>query len=58
MTLTKDRSTILIEYFTKKGIDSSRMKIVPFGDTKPVADNGTEEGKAQNNRVDVNIGFQ
>lgn len=58
MTLTKDRSTILIEYFTKKGIDVNRMKVVPFGDTKPIADNVTEEGKVQNNRVDVKIGFQ
>jgi flagellar motor protein MotB len=32
--------------------------VVPFGDTKPIADNVTEEGKVQNNRVDVKIGFQ
>jgi outer membrane protein OmpA-like peptidoglycan-associated protein len=33
MTLTKDRAAALQEYFIKKGIDSSRLKIVPFGDT-------------------------
>jgi outer membrane protein OmpA-like peptidoglycan-associated protein len=58
MTLTKDRSSVIIEYFTKKGIDTTRLKIVPFGDTKPIADNGTDEGKVQNNRIEVKIGFQ
>jgi outer membrane protein OmpA-like peptidoglycan-associated protein len=57
MTLTKDRAAALQEYFIKKGIDSSRLKIVPFGDTKSIADNNTNEGKEKNNRVEVSFGF-
>lgn len=57
MTLTKDRAAVLQEYFLKKGIDSNRIKIVPFGDTKSIADNSTNEGKEKNNRVEVSIGF-
>jgi outer membrane protein OmpA-like peptidoglycan-associated protein len=57
MTLTKDRAAVLIEYFSKKGIDSSRLKITPFGDTKSIVDNNTNEGKDKNNRVEVSFNF-
>jgi len=57
MTLTKDRAAVLQDYFVKKGIDISRLKIVPFGDTKSIADNSTNEGKEKNNRVEVSFGF-
>jgi outer membrane protein OmpA-like peptidoglycan-associated protein len=58
MTLTKDRAAILLDYFTKKGVDSSRLKLTPYGDTKSVADNTTIEGKEKNNRVEVSIAFK
>jgi OOP family OmpA-OmpF porin len=48
---------VLQDYFVKKGIDISRIKIVPFGDTKSIADNSTNEGKEKNNRVEVSFGF-
>ncbi len=57
MTLTKDRATVLQDYFSKKGIDSSRLNITPFGDSKSVADNSTNEGKEKNNRVEVSLKF-
>ena len=35
-----------------KGIDCKRLIPVGFGETKPVADNKTPDGKAQNRRTD------
>jgi outer membrane protein OmpA-like peptidoglycan-associated protein len=35
------------------GIPMHRMAAVAYGDSKPVADNGTKEGRAQNRRVTV-----
>ncbi len=37
----------------KKGIASKRIDAQGYGQEKPIADNATEEGRAQNRRVDV-----
>lgn len=50
-TLTEKRALAVARWLVAKGIDCKRVIPVGFGDTKPVADNGTPEGKAQNRRV-------
>lgn len=43
-----------IAYFLKhKGISEDRIKIISYGETKPIADNETEEGRKQNRRVEI-----
>jgi len=38
--------------FCKTGIDESRLKTKDWGESKPVDDNSTPEGKANNRRVE------
>ncbi len=52
MDLSKRRSLSVAHWLTGKGIDCKRLIPVGFGQTKPIADNNTPEGKAQNRRVD------
>jgi K(+)-stimulated pyrophosphate-energized sodium pump len=37
------------------GVDKSRLAAEGYGDQHPVADNGTEEGRAQNRRIAMRI---
>lgn len=49
--LSLNRAKAVKEYLVSKGIDATRLTAVGYGDTVPVADNDTPEGKAQNRRT-------
>jgi outer membrane protein OmpA-like peptidoglycan-associated protein len=34
-----------------KGVDATRLSAIGYGDTKPLSDNKTEEGRAKNRRT-------
>ena len=53
LALSKKRAESVKKYLVGKGVDGNRLTTGGFGDTKPVADNGTDEGKAQNRRVEL-----
>ena len=49
--LSKQRAQILIEYFTSKGIEKSRIVIDFRGENEPIGTNKSKEGKQLNRRV-------
>lgn len=51
--LSQGRAKSVVAAITAKGIDGSRLTAKGYGDTRPVADNATEEGKASNRRVEL-----
>lgn len=55
MKLGQRRAQSVFDYLTAKGVSASRLKIVSYGLTKPVAPNTTEDGRAKNRRVDLVI---
>jgi len=55
LKLSQDRADAVRNYLIKKGISSSRITAVGYGDSLPVFENSTEEGKAKNRRTEVKI---
>jgi outer membrane protein OmpA-like peptidoglycan-associated protein len=56
MRLSKLRAKTVARYLTEfKGIPEVNMKVEWYGETKPVSDNSTEEGKQRNRRVEVKV---
>jgi outer membrane protein OmpA-like peptidoglycan-associated protein len=53
MVLSQGRAQAVLAYLTGKGEPADRMNAIGKGDTEPVADNSTRDGRAQNRRVDV-----
>jgi len=53
--LSSERSRAVLRYLTALGINENRFQIAGFAATVPVSTNETEEGRANNRRVDVII---
>ena len=54
--LSVERATTVRDYLAAKGVNPALMTVSGRGESQPVADNATAEGRAQNRRVEVNIG--
>lgn len=53
--LSEARARAVRAYLIAQGIDSERLSAKGFGESQPIADNGSEEGRRQNRRVEFNI---
>jgi outer membrane protein OmpA-like peptidoglycan-associated protein len=54
--LSLRRATAVRDYLVKSGVSEvSRMTVVGRGESNPIADNGTPEGRFQNRRVEILI---
>jgi outer membrane protein OmpA-like peptidoglycan-associated protein len=55
MTLSKERAKSVRDYLVSQGIDPKRLETEGYGETKPIADNGTDDGRYKNRRVEFVI---
>lgn len=53
--LSEQRAQNVGSYLIAQGLQRERFEIVGFGKRYPVADNGTEQGRALNRRVEIRI---
>ncbi|MHB8418877.1 MAG: OmpA family protein [Myxococcales bacterium] len=55
LALSQQRADAVMQYLIKAGIPADRLESVGYGDTKPVAPNLTNRGRALNRRVEFDI---
>ncbi len=54
--LSERRAVAVKEYLLKNGVSSGeRMTTAGYGETKPIADNATADGRSQNRRVEITV---
>lgn len=53
--LSERRAAVVKEYLVSKGISADRLTSKGYGESSPVADNSTDEGRAQNRRTELII---
>lgn len=51
LKLGEERAEAVRRHLSKEGIPLHRMSVISYGESEPVADNQTREGRAQNRRV-------
>jgi outer membrane protein OmpA-like peptidoglycan-associated protein/tetratricopeptide (TPR) repeat protein len=55
LALSKGRAVGVINYLISKGINNNRLSFKGFGETNPVGDNSTEQGRALNRRTELSV---
>jgi len=53
--LSELRASQVLDYLIKAGISPERLSIVGYGSSQPIGDNNTDDGRAQNRRVDFTV---
>ncbi|RIV77510.1 OmpA family protein [Pelagerythrobacter aerophilus] len=53
--LSERRAQTVANYLTSQGVNTARIRWQGFGETMPVADNSTEDGRRLNRRVEIKI---
>ncbi|WP_294294527.1 OmpA family protein [uncultured Sphingomonas sp.] len=54
-TLSERRATAVADYLAGHGVNPARLGTRGFGETRPIASNATEDGRAANRRVEIKI---
>jgi outer membrane protein OmpA-like peptidoglycan-associated protein/polyisoprenoid-binding protein YceI len=53
--LSEARAKSVVDYLAAKGVNPSRIQSVGYGDTRPVASNANEAGRAKNRRIEFKV---
>jgi transforming growth factor-beta-induced protein len=55
LDLSERRAQAVVDYLISAGVDPGLLTAVGYGETLPIADNETDEGRAQNRRIEFSI---
>lgn len=55
LDLSERRATAVADYLAGRGVETARLATRGFGETQPIANNESEDGKAANRRVEIKL---
>ncbi len=55
LRLSLRRAQAVLDYLVRHGVERGRLESRGFGESRPVASNDTDEGRAQNRRVELRV---
>ena len=55
MALSQSRAATVFNYLVEKGIGADRLVSTGYGETQPIGDNATEDGRQQNRRTELKV---
>lgn len=55
INLSQLRAEAVVRYFVAQGIEPERLRAIGYGSSSPIADNATEEGRAENRRIEFRL---
>ncbi len=58
LVLSENRANAVRDYLIAQGVPEHQLTAKGYGDTKPIADNSTKAGQAENRRVEFSISFE
>ncbi len=53
--LSESRAKAVVDYFIANGVSADRLSYVGYGESRPIADNSSDEGRQVNRRVELKI---
>jgi OOP family OmpA-OmpF porin len=53
LKLSNERADAVMQYLISKGVKADNLTAMGYGETQPIADNNTDEGRAKNRRVEL-----
>lgn len=53
--LSERRAGSVVDYLVSRGVPAGKLSAQGFGESRPVADNGSDAGRAQNRRVEIHL---
>jgi len=54
-TLSDKRANVVKNYLVARGVSSSRLRAVGYGESNPITDNKTADGRAMNRRIEFKV---
>ncbi len=55
LKLSKERATAVRNYLVEQNVPANRLSPIGYGETAPISDNETREGRAANRRIEFNL---